>query len=220
MATDAGTANIGMAAEGAALNLEALAHTPRSDTPFTHVHVPGFVRPDALAAIHGDFPAISRGGSFPVGAVRSGPAFAALLDEMRGDAFRDAIAAKFDMDLSDRPTMITVRGQCRATDGKIHTDSDGKLVTVLLYLNEGWIAPNGQLRLLRGGGDLEDYAAEIPPGDGTLLAFKCTPNAWHGHTSYTGPRRAIQLNWVRDGAYLRREQVRHRVSALFKPGPR
>ena len=210
-------ADAAAATDATALDLDALAHTPRCDDPFPYIHVPGFVRPDTLAAVHRDFPAISRGGSFPVSALTYGPAFEGLLAEMRGGGLRDAIAEKFAMDLTDRPTMVTVRGQCRETDGKIHTDSGGKLVTVLLYLNAGWIAPNGQLRLLRGGTDLDDYAAEIPPGDGTLLAFKCTPNAWHGHTAFAGPRRAIQLNWVRDAAYLRREQMRHRVSAFFKP---
>ena len=202
------------------LDLGALAATPRRDDPFPHVHVPEFVTGAGLAGVHRDFPEISRGGSFPVGSLTFGPDFAALLAALRGAGFRDAMAAKFEVDLADRPTMITVRGQCRAKDGRIHTDSGGKLVTVLLYLNAGWVAPEGRLRLLRGGTDIEDYAAEIPPGDGTLLAFKCTDNAWHGHTSFAGPRRAIQLNWVRDESYLKREQMRHRVSAFFKPGRR
>jgi hypothetical protein len=112
--------------------------------------------------------------------------------------------------------MVTVRGQCRPTDGKIHTDSTGKLVTVLLYINGGWSAPGGRLRLLRTSTDIEDYAVEVPPDAGTLLAFRCTDNAWHGHKPFEGARRSIQLNWVRDAAYLRKEQIRHRVSAFFK----
>jgi hypothetical protein len=59
-------------------------------------------------------------------------------------------------------------------------------------------------------------AAEVPPDQGTLLVFKNQPNAWHGHEVYEGPRRAIQLNWVRDMGVVRREQIRHRLSAFFK----
>ena len=51
---------------------------------------------------------------------------------------------------------------------------------------------------------------------GTLLAFRKQPNAWHGHESFEGPRRAIQLNWVRDSGVVWREQIRHRISAMFK----
>ena len=57
--------------------------------------------------------------------------------------------------------MITVRGQSDGKDGRIHTDSATKLITVLLYLNPGWEAAAGRLRLLRGADDLDDYAAEV-----------------------------------------------------------
>jgi Rps23 Pro-64 3,4-dihydroxylase Tpa1-like proline 4-hydroxylase len=112
--------------------------------------------------------------------------------------------------------MVTVRAHCRARDGQIHTDSKGKLITVLVYLNQSWEADGGRLRLLRSPDDIDDYVAEVPPDEGTLLAFRCSDNAWHGHKSFEGPRRAIQLNWVVDDAYLRREQRRHRISAFFK----
>ena len=57
---------------------------------------------------------------------------------------------------------------------------------------------------------------QIPPNEGTLLAFRCTPDAWHGHKSFEGRRRAIQLNWVVGDHYVKREQRRHRISAFFK----
>ena len=112
--------------------------------------------------------------------------------------------------------MVTVRGHCRARDGQIHMDSKDKIVTVLLYLNPSWEEDGGRLRLLRRPGDIEDFAAEVPPDEGTMLAFKCSDNAWHGHKSFEGERRAIQLNWVTNERYVRREQRRHKVSSLFK----
>jgi hypothetical protein len=69
-----------------------------------------------------------------------------------------------------------------------------KRVTVLLYLNpasEAWARQEGCLRLLRGPDDVEDYAAEIPPVDGTLLIFPNGPTTWHGHRQYVGRRYTI-----------------------------
>ena len=128
----------------------------------------------------------------------------------------DAVGAKLGMALADAPTMITVRGQSRAADGKIHTDSRTKLVTALIYMNDSWESARGRLRLLRSATDLNDVIAEVPPDEGTLLVFKNTPNAWHGFEPFAGPRRVIQLNWVTSASVVRREQRRHRVSAFFK----
>lgn len=198
------------------LNLAALQDTPLRHDPFDHVVVPDFVPAEDLRRVMADFPAVDSPGSYPLHALQSGGAFSALTDILQGEEMTAAISKKFDISLSDHPTMITVRGQCRPSDGKIHTDSNGKLVTVLLYLNESWDTDGGRLRLLRTPDDLDDFAVEVPPACGTMLAFRCTENAWHGHKSFEGMRRSIQLNWVRDSGYLRKERFRHSVSALFK----
>jgi Rps23 Pro-64 3,4-dihydroxylase Tpa1-like proline 4-hydroxylase len=104
----------------------------------------------------------------------------------------------------------------RSRDGEIHTDSKTKLITVLLYMNEGWESDGGRLRLLRSGTDLDDYVAEVPPNGGTLLAFRRADNSWHGHKPHEGPRRAIQLNWVTNQDVVDREQNRHRFSTKVK----
>jgi len=69
---------------------------------------------------------------------------------------------------------------------------------------------------LRSKDNLDDYAAEVPPTAGTLLAFRRGERSWHGHETFVGPRRVIQLNWVTDMAVVRREQRRHRFSAWTK----
>jgi hypothetical protein len=148
--------------------------------------------------------------------VQYGPSFKKLVEEIRGPEMTAVLADKFSIDLKNRPTMITVRGQTDANDGKIHTDSKTKLITVLLYMNGKWEKPGGRLRLLRSPDNLNDIVAEVPPDQGTLLVFKNQPNAWHGHEVYEGPRRAIQLNWVTGKGVVWREQLRHRLSALFK----
>lgn len=201
----------------AALDLDALRATPLQRDPFDHVIVPGFVRAEALPAIHADFPAIAGPGSFPADALRYGPAFAALLAELRDPAVAGVFGSMFGVaDLAGRPTMVTVRGHTQAKDGRIHTDSATKIITVLLYLNESWGDAAGRLRLLRRADDLEDYAAEVPPDAGTMLAFRRSERSFHGHRPFVGPRRAIQLNWVTGAEVVRRELARHRLSAAMK----
>lgn len=194
------------AAENAALQTE----------PFPYFIVPGFVTPEALEGAEMDYPAIAKPGSFPLPTLRYGDRFAQLMRELQDKPFAELVGKKLGMDLAKHPTMVTVRGQCRATDGQIHTDSKTKLVTVLLYMNGKWEKPGGRLRLLRSNTSLADSFAEVPPEQGTLLVFKNQPNAWHGHESFEGQRRVIQLNWVTDQGVVLREQLRHRVSAFFK----
>jgi hypothetical protein len=83
-------------------------------------------------------------------------------------------------------------------------------------MNGEWEAEGGRLRLLRSPGNLDDFIMEVPPARGTLLAFLYTENAWHGHKTFVGERRVIQLNWVRDNFVVWREKTRHSVSAFFK----
>jgi len=201
---------------GAVLDLDRLRGTPVSQEPFAHVIVPGFVRAEALAGIHEDFPAFSEPGSFPVGALDYGPRFAALVAALRGPELAGIVEDLFAIDLAGRATTVTVRGTTREKDGRIHTDSKTKLITALVYMNADWEAGGGRLRLLNGPDDLDDYVAEVPPEAGTLLMFRNGPTAWHGHKPHVGARRTVQLNWVTDAATAAREQARHGISARIK----
>jgi SM-20-related protein len=198
------------------LDLDAFAATPLATEPFPYLIVPGFLKAEARGAVARDYPAIAKPGSFPVSEVEGGPAFEQLLDALQGPEMRAAFERKFDIDLSNRPTMVTVRGRARAKDGRIHTDSKTKIITVLLYMNGQWEEDGGRLRLLRSPDSLENPIAEVPPDEGTLLAFLVTPNSWHGHQQFVGPRRVIQLNWVTDDEVVRHEQSRHRFTARVK----
>ena len=200
----------------AALDFDALERASVETEPFPFLIVPGFVRTQALGAIGRDFPAIAHHGSFPLSTLRYGPGFASFIEELTSSRMTAIVARKLGMDLSAAPTMVTVRGQSRAADGKIHTDSRTKLVTVLIYMNDSWESPRGRLRLVRSEHDLNDVVAEVPPEQGTLLLFRNDTNAWHGFEPFSGPRRVIQLNWVTSASVVRREQFRHRISALFK----
>jgi SM-20-related protein len=198
------------------LDLELLRAAPLQRHPFEFLVVQGFVRGDAMPAILADFPAVRGAGSYPVESLDYGPAFAGLVAALTGPDLARAVAEKFGVDLGGRPTMLTVRGNSDGKDGRIHTDSETKIITLLLYLNPVWEPAEGRLRLLRGPGDLEDYALEVVPLAGTMIAFRRSGRSYHGHRPHTGPRRALQLNWVIDAEVVRRELGRHRWSARVK----
>ncbi len=201
------------------LDYQKLAATPVAMDPFPHVVVPGFVPPTSLEAVLDDLPPLAKRGSFPVDAVKLGPNAAALMDAMEAPALRGSIERLFGLDLNDSPTMVTLRGWTSDRDGRIHCDSLAKRVTVLLYLNretDAWARQQGCLRLLRGPKDLEDFAVEVPPVNGTLLVFPNGPTTWHGHRQFVGQRYSVQLNYMTTDEKARSEMRRHRISAFVK----
>ncbi|TCT13688.1 2-oxoglutarate-Fe(II)-dependent oxygenase superfamily protein [Tepidamorphus gemmatus] len=198
------------------LDYDALRATELQREPYDWLIVPDFIRPDAFESIVADYPRVPGPGSHPPSELDIRGRFAELMAELDGPAFRELIEQKFGIDLSDKPTMYTVRGFCRKSDGKIHTDSETKIITVLLYMNQRWDADGGRLRILRNGTDLDDYVAEVPPHGGTLLVFRRSDNSWHGHEPFEGQRRAVQMNWVTSADVVSYEQRRHRISSTLK----
>jgi len=198
------------------LDLDRLRAATLNRDPFDFIVVDEFLRADALSSVIADFPEIRRHGSFPVESLDYGPGFALLVAALTGSAIREAIEEKFGIDLSGRPTLLTLRGKSDEKDGRIHTDSKTKIITLLLYMNPVWDRAGGRLRLLRGPADLEDYAEEVAPIAGNMVAFRRSERSFHGHRPHVGERRSLQLNWVMDEAVVRRELGRHRWSARLK----
>jgi SM-20-related protein len=197
-------------------DLAQLRASPLRRDPFDFVVVENFLSGDSLPALVEAFPTISGHGSYPLSTVACSPLFARLAQELEGEEMRAAIEDKFTVDLTGRPTMITLRGYSDGKDGGIHTDSASKLITVLIYMNREWDDPAGRLRLLRGPDDLDDYAAEVPPLAGAMVAFRRSEASFHGHRAHIGRRQSIQLNWVTDAGVVRRELGRHVWSARWK----
>jgi SM-20-related protein len=198
------------------LDLDRFGAAPLAFEPFSYIIVPEFVRPEVLPLINADYPDISRPGSFPLAQLTYGSTFHTFIDELESAEFRDAFEKKFNISLTGRPTTVTVRGRCAAKDGQIHTDSASKIITVLIYMNADWEAPDGRLRLLRFGTNIDDMIAEIPPIGGTMVAFKRAGNSWHGHKPFVGVRRVIQFNWVTSQKDQRIAMLRHHASAALK----
>lgn len=198
------------------LDLDSFRAAPLLRDPYEHLILPRFVKPEALRRLNADYPRIEQTGSFPLDSLQFGAGFRELVDALESAEFRKAFEEKFGVDLSNRPTTITARGRCGSRDGNIHCDSTSKIITVLLYVNPEWDDSGGRLRLLRSREDINDFAAEVPPSGGTLVAFLRSDHSWHGHLPFHGERRVVQFNWVNDTSNQRLAIFRHRLSASMK----
>ena len=198
------------------LDLQKLRAQPLAKDPFPFVVVSGMLKPGAIQSLTRDFPPIGDGGVYPVDVLPLGPSMRKLVAEISGPEFREVVEEKFGLDLKERPPMVTLRGRSRDKDGRVHRDSDDKVVSLLLYLNEDWPHRTGNLRLLRSPDDLESTVAEIPSSAGSLVVFEVKPNGWHGHHKFVGERRVLMLNYMTSAAALQRELKRHRFSARVK----
>jgi SM-20-related protein len=198
------------------LDFEKVRSATLATQPFDYLIVSDFIRPEWQNRLIAAYPAIEKSGSFPLSTVNSGGDFSKLIDAMNGLEFRRIVEEKFSLDLEGRPTMFTVRGYCRRIDGKIHTDTENKLITVLLYMNPAWANQGGRLRLLKSATKIDDVVAEISPTVGTLLIFRRCNHSFHGHLPFEGERKVIQMNWVTHQKFVDREAKRHGWSALLK----
>jgi SM-20-related protein len=180
----------------AVLNGDLISSAPLTGEPYDFVFAKGAIKHEARSALTIDAPMITGTGSIPLAQLVYGPTFQALVDDLQSSAFRQIVERKFNLDLRRRPTIISVRGNLKRTlDGHVHKDLADKIITVILFLNEGWKDPGGRLRVLRSR-RVEDYALEVPPEFGNILIFRRSKRSWHGHLPYEGPRLSIQFNWL------------------------
>jgi SM-20-related protein len=213
------------------LNYDAFkASTPVAD-PFPHAVTPNFMSPEAVAEAIRDYPKIDMGGLFLPEAAPYGPAFAQLLKELEGPEVRQIMEEKLGIDLTGCPTMVTVRSNCQAKDGRIHADAKFKIATFLLYLNEDWVDQGGKLRVLRSGTNIENYAAEVAPTGGLSpnrrqpeqltgrrLDFRTRPGAISGCRNFRIPRGGPRLGQILSfGRAPRALRAGQRLRSLRRP---
>ena len=190
-----------------------LARVDKKFFPFFHVKNVLSIDFDPLDLVN-DFPNIESGGSFPSDNLEEGN-IKKLVQELEGDKFKAILEDKLEINLKDAEVVTTLRGFSRIKDGKVHTDSRSKIVTVLLYLNINWDNTIGNLRLLKENNNLDNYIQEISSEYGNLVAFKVTDNCWHGFKPFEGKRLSIQLNYIYPKS-LNVHKIRHKLSSSFK----
>ena len=198
------------------INSEKLSKAMVNKEFFPFFHVENIFLDDIdTQSIIDDFPDITDGGSFHISSVSSGKLIKELINELESDEIKAILETKFNVNLDEAKVATTLRGYSRKKDGKIHTDSKTKILTILLYLNKDWEETNGNLRLLKENNNLKDYIKEIPCSFGSLVAFKVTGNCWHGFKAYEGKRLSIQLNYIYPEA-LTTHNLRHKFSSGLK----
>jgi SM-20-related protein len=181
------------------LSAAAFARAPIADAPYRHFVAEGVLTPEAAQAIRADFPETRSPGFLAAADLDRKGAYAALLDDLESDELAAILSEKLDIDLEGRGRLITVRRWSRKGDGRIHTDSERKIATVLIYLNQSWnVSEGGAIRVLRSEHDFEDYAREVPPVEGNAFGFRRAPDSWHGHKPFEGERLVVQLTYLQD----------------------
>jgi SM-20-related protein len=200
------------------INIANLGVAKPETVPTPHLVVEKFLRPSALEGIVNDFPQLVEPRNHEVSDLEYGPIFGKLLEELADPEWVRILGEKLGVpELAELPFNTTVRGYCEGSDGHIHTDHWSKVVTVLIYPNQEWTAAGGCLRLLRSRTDLEDYVTEVTPSGGTLFAFRRSAKSLHGHHRYVGPRKLIQISWLRRNPLARAWQgISRTVTHLAK----
>lgn len=199
------------------LELDVIKNTLAASEPFPHFVAHGVISAENMKSISAAFPAIAKPGVFYISDLEYGDAFRDLITDINSEELARIVGKKLDIDLTGKPLMISVRGQCQLKDGRIHNDSKDKIATCLLYLNEkGWNAEGGRLRLLKDSENIDNMITEVSPDGGNMIAFKRTENSWHGHGKFEGQRRSIMFNWLSSDFALAKNVGRHKLSAFVK----
>ena len=126
----------------------------------------------SCVALAKDFPDIKSGGSIPPSSINLEESIKKLISDLESEEMKAILEEKLNVDLSNSEIVTTLRGFSRKKDGKIHTDSKSKIITLLLYLNESWEYETGKLRMLKNEENLDDFIKEIPATLGSVVAFK------------------------------------------------
>ncbi|MBV9570425.1 MAG: 2OG-Fe(II) oxygenase [Alphaproteobacteria bacterium] len=201
---------------GTIIDYAAIRAANLNHVPYDYMVGKGAVRETWVRAVRESFPEIKVTGFHPLSQMSIEGAFAKLIEEIEGPEFSVAVSEALGVDLSPYPKLITIRKISAAHEGNIHCDSESKIATLLIYMNEGWLSPEGRFRVLRSSSDFEDYAVEVSPEMGSFVAFRRTDHSWHGHTPFVGERRVVQVAWVRSQADVDRKTKRHKLSSWLK----
>ncbi|MGE3302047.1 MAG: 2OG-Fe(II) oxygenase [Hyphomonadaceae bacterium] len=199
------------------VDLAGLEGAAATSDPFPLFHGQGAVRPEMVARLHAEFPHLDVVGFLTVKADELTGVYRQLLEELESPEVTEAVSRKLGKDLHPYPRLTQIMKHSHKRYGRIHTDGEAKIATMLLYLNEAWPKDGeGQIRAFRSNKGFSDYAVEVPPLMGNVFGFLRGEKSWHGHTPFEGERRAIQLTWVQSEHDVERKHDRNRTAQFLK----
>ncbi|MES0868407.1 2OG-Fe(II) oxygenase [Pseudovibrio sp. SCP19] len=191
------------------INFDALRASNTRTSPFQYMVGENVLTKEQAADIRRDYPEIKQTGYLPLSKLEATGAFQSLIEDLQKPELAEILSDKLDLDLIDKPRMITVRRLSKHGDGRIHNDSKSKICTMLIYLNDDWDnAEGGAIRALNGDKDMDDYAEEVSPLAGNVFAFKRSETSWHGHPSFKGERYVVQTTFLISEEELARKEKR------------
>jgi SM-20-related protein len=200
------------------INFEALQEAKVQTSPYSYLLATGVLGKEQAGQIRQDYPGeIKKPGFLPLSKLEPKGAFKALIDDLQSAELAKLLSEKFDVDLTDKPYMITVRRLSQKSDGGIHRDSLSKILTLLVYLNDDWDDDGaGSLRVLNGPDDFDDYKTEVLPLTGHVFAFLRSDDSWHGFLPFTGERYVVQMAFLTSQDELDRKEKRGALQMLLK----
>lgn len=198
------------------LDIDVIRNANLKTDPYEYMIGQNFVRAEAADGLRKSFPDFRTPGFHPVPDELMKGAFGEAIRELKSPEMSEVLSEKFGIDFAPFPRFVTVRKISAAHEGRIHCDSESKVMSLLVYLNDGWSSPDGRLRVLRQEKSFDDYEAEVDPRFGEVFAFMRRDHSWHGHTPFVGERRVIQVAWLRSQDEIDRKSKRHKVSGLLK----
>lgn len=132
------------------------------------------------------------------------PAWRRLAEDLRSPQYRDLVSMLTGVDLRDAPLEVNVyHFGPRALLGA-HTDLPDKLVTHVLYFNEGWDPATGGCLSILGSADPADVVTEIQPLVGGSALLVRSDSSWHAVTPVAADsarsRRSVTVVFYRPGS--------------------
>ncbi|MEM6913879.1 MAG: 2OG-Fe(II) oxygenase [Pseudomonadota bacterium] len=199
------------------LNFDALREARTRTEPFTYIVAEDTLTLDEAEGVREDYPEITKTGYLPLSKLESRGSFKELIDDLQSEELAEVLSEKLNLDLQDKPRMITVRKHSKIGDGRIHNDSLSKICTMLVYLNEDWDPEEGgAIRALNGEQSMDDFAEEVTPVAGNVFAFARSETSWHGHPPFAGERYVIQITFLTSQEELDRKENRGGIQLFLK----
>lgn len=207
------------------MRLDAVFNATLEHVPYAHALIDGLFRPESARELAATFPTdhyrivsgddekryrydarpfVAFGRDEVAFADHLSPAWRALGQGLASPAYREALGRLINLDLSDAPFEANVfhfGPRCLLDP---HPDLPDKIVTQVLYFNEGWNpADGGCLRILRSSNP-DDFVTEVPPLVGRSVVLVRSENSWHGvpavRRGVARSRRSLTATFYRPGS--------------------
>lgn len=132
------------------------------------------------------------------------PVWRALADDLASDAYRAAMSRLTGVDLTYLDLEANLFSYPIGGHQDPHPDLPEKVVTHVLWFNQGWRASHGGCLRILNSRDEQDVAEELLPELGWSAVFVRSDDSWHSVTAVTADapvdRRAVVATFFRPGS--------------------